>query len=73
MSFTLFLFFFSCNAAHTNPRTIYILISKKLATLIESDPKALFLIATTLGLLIFILDPYLIMLSVKQGGIKYHF
>ena len=25
------------------------------------------------GLLHFILDPYLIMLSVKQGGIKYHF
>ena len=26
-----------------------------------------------LGLLHFTLDPYLIMLSVKQGGIKYHF
>ena len=25
------------------------------------------------GLLYFILDPYLIILSVKQGGIKYHF
>ena len=25
------------------------------------------------GLLHFTLDPYLIMLSVKQGGIKYHF
>ena len=26
-----------------------------------------------LGLLHFTLDPYLVMLSVKQGGIKYHF
>ena len=25
------------------------------------------------GLLYFTFDPYLIMLSVKQGGIKYHF
>ena len=25
------------------------------------------------GLLHFTLDPYLIMLSIKQGGIKYHF
>ena len=25
------------------------------------------------GLLLFTLDPYLIMLSVRQGGIKYHF
>ena len=25
------------------------------------------------GLFHFILDPYLIMLSIKQGGIKYHF
>ncbi len=52
-------------------------------TLVEGDPKAPFSIATTrgggkgttpfLGLLHFTLDPYLIMLSVKQGGIKYHF
>ena len=57
--------------------------SKKLATLVEGDPKAPFSIATTpgcragatsfSGLLHFILDTYLIMLSVKQGGIKYHF
>ena len=54
----------------------------KLATAVESDPKALFSIAiypmyregATLfpGLLHFTLDTYLIMLSVKQGGIKYH-
>ena len=59
-------------------------ISKaKLATIVEGDPKAPFLIATTPrcrggrysfpGLLYFTLDPYLIMLSVKQVGIKYHF
>ena len=55
----------------------------KLATLAEGDPKAPFSIATTRGvgegttpfpgLLHFTLDPYLIMLSVKQGGIVYHF
>ena len=55
----------------------------KLATVVEGDLKAPFLIATTPrcwgghihlpGLLHFTLDPYLIMLSVKQGGIKYHF
>ena len=55
----------------------------KLANIVEGDLKALFSIATTpscrggrcsfLGLLHFTLDPYLIMLSVKQGGIKYHF
>ena len=60
-------------------------ISKiKLATVVEGDPKAPFSIATTprcrgggntpfSGLLHFTLDPYLIMLSVKQGSIKYHF
>ena len=43
------------------------------------DPKTPFSIATTPrflpipGLLHFTLDPYLIMLNVKQGGIKYHF
>ena len=56
-----------------------------LTTFVEGDPKALFSIATTprcrggegatpsSGLLHFTLDPYLIMLSVKQGGIKYCF
>ena len=50
-----------------------------LATLVEGDSKAPFLIATTLrcrgfpGLLHFTRDTYLIMLSVTQGGIKYHF
>ena len=51
----------------------------KLATLIKGDPKAPFSIATTLleegttpfpGLLHFTFDPYLIILSVKQEGIK---
>ena len=54
-----------------------------LATIVGGNPKAPFSIATTPrcrggrysfpGLLYFTLDPYLIMLSVKQGGIKYHF
>ena len=52
-------------------------------TIVEGDPKAPLSIATTPrrrggatpfpGFLHFILDPYLIMLTVKQGGIKYHF
>ena len=56
-------------------------IKVKLATVVKGDPKAPFSIATTttpkegatpfLGLLHFTLDPYLTMLSVKQGGIKY--
>ena len=47
----------------------------KLVSLVEGDPKATFSIATTpfSGLLHFTLDPYLIMLGAKQGGIKYHF
>ena len=55
----------------------------KLATVVEDHSKASFLIATTqgvregappfLGLTYFTLDLYLIMLSVKQGGIKYRF
>ncbi len=54
----------------------------KLATIVEGNAKAPFSIATTPrcrggrysfpGLLYFTLDPYLIMLSVKQGDIKYH-
>ena len=54
-----------------------------LATLVEGEPKALFSIATTprrregttsfTGLHHFTLNPYLIELSAKQGGIKYHF
>ena len=58
-------------------------ISKvKLATLVEGDTKTPFSIASTgvgegatpfPGLLHFTLDPYLILLSIKQGGIKYHF
>ena len=58
----------------------------KLATIVEGDPKAPFSIATTLRcwggrsptpqsskVFHFTLDLYLIMLSVKQGEIKYHF
>ena len=55
----------------------------KLATVVEGDPKASFSVTTTpmcregetpfAGLLHFTLDTYLIMLSVKQEGIKYHF
>ena len=58
-------------------------VKVKLATIVEGDQKAPFSIATTPrcrggrysfpGLLYFTLDPHLIMLSVKQGGIKYHF
>ena len=54
-----------------------------LATIVEGNPKSPFTIATTPrcrggrysfpGWLYFTLDPHLIMLSVKQGGIKYHF
>ena len=54
-----------------------------MATIVEGNPKAPFSIATTPrrrggrysfpGLLYFTLDPYLIMLSVKQGDIKYYF
>ena len=51
--------------------------------MVESDSKAPFSLATTSrckgghysipGLLHFTLDPYLIVLSAKQGGIEYHF
>ena len=54
-----------------------------MATIVEGNPKAPFSIATTPrcrggrysfpGWLYFTLDLHLIMLSVKQGGIKYHF
>ena len=49
-------------------KTIIITVIK-LATLVEGVPKVPFSIATTLRCR----DLYLIMLSVKQGGIKYHF
>ena len=53
----------------------------KMATFVEGDTKASFLIATTLrcrgrrysGLLHFTLDPHLIVLSAKKGSIEYHF
>ena len=50
-----------------------------LSTLVEADPKAPFSIGVGEGalpfpwLLHFTLNPYLLMQSVKQGGIKYHF
>ena len=63
---------------------MWLLLNKnKFVNVIEGDPKAPFSIATTSrcregryafpGLTNFILDLYFIMLSVKQGGIKYHF
>ena len=55
---------------------IYIYICIKLATIVESDQKAPFPIATKprcWGLLHFTPDMYLILLSVKQGGSKYHY
>ena len=55
----------------------------KLATVVRGDSKAPFSKATTprcregatpsFGLLHFTLDAYLTRMSVKQGGIKYHF
>ena len=46
-----------------------------LVTLFEGYPRAPYSITSTPSarLLHFTLDPYLIMLSVKQRGIKYHF
>ena len=61
---------------------LYIYIYKvKFVTVVKGDKKAPFSIATTLrrvlllfpGLLHFTLDTYFILLSVKQGGITYHF
>ena len=55
--------------------SIYDNVKAKLATLVEGgDQKTPFSIATPFPRLFhFTLDPHLIMLSVKQGGIKYHF
>ena len=57
-------------------------MNKLLATLVEGDPKDPFQqllhrdvgegVTPFPGSLHFIFDPYLIMLSVKQGAIKYH-
>ena len=53
-----------------------------LATLVKGDPNAPFSIATTVRCkgghysipwIASLLDPYLIVLSAKQNGIKYHF
>ena len=56
-------------------QSFYYVHKVKLATVVEGDPKAPLSIATTPlhELLHFNLDPYLIVVSVKQGGIKYHF
>ena len=61
---------------------IYIYMHKKLVTIVEGDPKAPFSLATTPRyqrghysfpcITPFTLVQYLIMLSVKQTGIKYH-
>ena len=58
-------------------------VYKKLATLVEGDPKARFSITTTLmcrgghysfpWIAPLTLDTYLILLSAKQSSIKYHF
>ena len=63
--------------------SVWLLIIIKLATFVKGELKAPSSIATKLkcrggttqfpGLIHFTLDPYLIVLSVKQGGIKYHF
>ena len=65
-------------------KTIMDILAKvNLATVFQGDPKATFQrlqhrgvgdgTTLSLGLFHFTLDPYLIMLSIKQGGIKYHF
>ena len=71
-------------SAHTKKSGNLFNNPRKLVTVVEDDQKAPFSIATTSrcrggaatpfpGLLHFTLDSYLILLSVKQGGIKYHF
>ena len=55
---------------------LYVIYKVKLATVVKGDPKAPFLVTTApmyKGFLHFTLDTYLILLSVKQEGIKYHF
>ena len=64
-------------------KLLFPVIKLLLATVVEGDQKAPFSIATTPkcrgsatpfpGLLHLTLNTYLILLSVKQGGIKYHF
>ena len=52
----------------------YYVSKVKLVILVEGNLKAPFSIVTLFpGLLHFTLDPYLIVLSAKQSGIKYHF
>ena len=73
--------YFAYNGGDLCTTNIYILV--KLTTVVESNPKVPFSIATTPrcwgGRISFFwiphptLDPYLIMLSVKQARIKHHF
>ena len=55
---------------------IYTYIQVKLATVVKGDPNTPLSIATTQrcwGGRYFTLDSYLLMLSVKEGGIKFYF
>ena len=74
---------FCCPGRQCQRKYFTLKLKVKLATVVDGDLRGPFSIATTLGcrgrhysfpgLLHFILDTYLIMLSVKQGGSKYHF
>ena len=73
----------SYNSVHFTTSAYYVCTYISGLTVVENDPKALVLIITTprckvrhyafLWIAPLTLDPYLIMLNVKQGGIKYHF
>ena len=73
----------ACTKRSVNLLNAVRIYTVKLAMVVEGDPKVSFSIATTPwcrggryyfpGLVHFTLDPYVIMLSVKQGSIKYHF
>ena len=72
-----------CVCVHTHTHTHTHIYLRKLTTVVDGDLKAPFLIATTpkcsggrysfLWIASLTLDLYFIMLSVKQGGIKFHF
>ena len=72
---------FLISYSHIHTHTHIYIYKVKLATIVEGDPNAPFSIAATPrcrgGRYFFPwiaqLYPYFIMLSVKQGGIKYHF
>ena len=78
MSYMLMVFSDSChNLKVIMEQFMGNIVKVKLATEVEGNQKAPFSIATTPsfrgGRYSFTLDTYLILLSVKQGGIKYHF